>query len=154
VLLSQGIPFLEGGCEIGRTKGGDHNSYVSGDRVNRFDWERAARWQETSDWVAGMIALRKAHPALRMTDAAAVRRSIQWLGDEPILAWTVDGRAAGDPSRTLLVALNGEPTQASLSLPSGQWNILANGERAGAVSIGTAAGSITVAPWSLVVLSR
>ena len=154
VLLSQGIPFLEGGCEIGRTKGGDHNSYVSGDRVNRFDWERAARWQETSDWVAGMIALRKAHPALRMADAAAVRRSIQWLGDEPILAWTVDGRAAGDPSRTLLVALNGEPTQASLSLPSGQWNILANGERAGAVSIGTAAGSITVAPWSLVVLSR
>ena len=154
VLVSQGIPFLEGGCEIGRTKGGDHNSYVSGDRVNRFDWERAARWQGTSDWVAGMIALRKAHPALRMSDATAVRRSMQWLGDAPLLAWTIDGRAAGDPSRTLLVALNGEPTQASLSLPPGEWKVLANGERAGAVPIGTATGSITVAPWSLVVLTR
>jgi pullulanase len=154
VLVSQGIPFLEGGCEIGRTKGGDHNSYVSGDRVNRFDWERAARWQATSDWVAGMIALRRAHPALRMSDAAAVRRSIQWLETAPLLAWTIDGRAAGDPSRTLLVALNGEPTQASLSLPPGEWNVLANGGRAGAVSIGTATGSIMVAPWSLAVLTR
>jgi len=127
---------------------------VSGDRVNRFDWERAARWQATSDWVAGMIALRRAHPALRMSDATAVRRSIQWLETAPLLAWTIDGRAAGDPSRTLLVALNGEPTQASLSLPPGEWKVLANGERAGAVPIGTATGSITVAPWSLVVLTR
>jgi pullulanase len=154
VLLSQGIPFLEGGCEIGRTKGGDHNSYVSGDRVNRFDWERAARWQETSDWVAGMIALRKAHPALRMTDAAVVRNSIQWLGAAPLLAWTIDGRAAGDPSRALIIVLNGEPVPATLTLPSGQWSVLADGTRAGAVPLTTARGSITVAPWSLVVLAR
>lgn len=154
VLLSQGIPFLEGGCEIGRTKGGDHNSYVSGDRVNRFDWERAGPWQSTTDWIAGMIALRKAHPALRMTDGATVRSSIQWMGAAPLLAWTIDGRAAGDPSRTLIIALNGEPVAATLALPSGEWSVLADGARAGAAPMATARGSITVARWSLVVLAR
>ncbi|MBM4110513.1 MAG: type I pullulanase [Phycisphaerae bacterium] len=154
VLLSQGIPFLEGGCEIGRTKGGDHNSYVSGDAVNRFDWERATRWQGTADWIAGMIALRRAHPAFRMIDASTVRRAIHWMDGAPLLAWTIDGRASADPSRTLLVALNGEPTAATLALPDGEWTILADRDRAGTTPIGTAHGSITVAPWSLVVLSR
>lgn len=154
VLLSQGIPFLEGGCEIGRTKGGDHNSYVSGDRVNRFDWERAGPWQSTTDWIAGMIALRKAHPVLRMTDGATVRNSIQWMSAAPLLAWTIDGRSAGDPSRTLIIALNGEPVTATLALPSGEWSVLADGTRAGAVPMATARGSMNVAPWSLVVLAR
>jgi len=154
VLLSQGIPFLEGGCEIGRTKGGDHNSYVSGDRVNRFDWERAGPWQSTTDWIAGMIALRKAHPLLRMTDGSTVRNSIQWMSAAPLLAWTIDGRSAGDPSRTLIIALNGEPVTATLALPSGEWSVLADGTRAGAVPMATARGSMNVAPWSLVVLAR
>jgi pullulanase len=154
VLLSQGIPFLEGGCEIGRTKGGDHNSYVSGDRVNGFDWKRAAQWQSTADWIAGMIALRRAHPALRMTDAAQVRRSVQWLDAGSMLAWTIDGRAAGDRARTLLVVLNGEPRVGSMNLPAGDWSVLANAQRAGTEPVGTVDGSITVPPWSLVVLAR
>jgi pullulanase len=154
VLVSQGIPFLEGGCEIGRTKGGDHNSYVSGDAVNRFDWERAARWQSTADWIAGLIALRKAHPSLRMTNPADVRRSIEWLDAAPVLAWTIDGRSSGDSARALLVALNGEPVAAMLTLPPGQWSVLADGSRAGVDPIGPAQGTIEVAPCSLVVLSR
>jgi pullulanase len=154
VLLSQGIPFLEGGCEIGRTKGGDHNSYMSGDRVNGFDWKRAAQWQSTADWIAGMIALRRAHPALRMTDAAKVRRSVQWLDAGSMLAWTIDGRAAGDGARTLLVVLNGEPRAGSMNLPAGDWSVLANAQRAGTEPVGAVDGSVTVPPWSLVVLAR
>ena len=33
ILLSQGIPFIQGGAEILRTKNGDHNSYKSSDNI-------------------------------------------------------------------------------------------------------------------------
>ncbi|MFM7134244.1 MAG: type I pullulanase, partial [Planctomycetota bacterium] len=109
VLVAQGVPFLEGGSEICRTKGGDHNSYVSGDAVNRFDWESKDECSEVHDFVRGMIALRRAHPAFRLDDDAAVRASVRMLDAGALIAWTIDGRAAGTPGREYVVVLNGDP---------------------------------------------
>ncbi|NMB20974.1 MAG: type I pullulanase, partial [Firmicutes bacterium] len=39
LLTSQGIPFLHGGQDFARTKGGDPNSYQSPDHVNQIDWD-------------------------------------------------------------------------------------------------------------------
>lgn len=48
-LLSQGVPFIEGGSEILRSKSGDTDSYDSGDWFNqiRFDYE-------TNNWARGL----------------------------------------------------------------------------------------------------
>ncbi len=152
VLLAQGIPFLEGGCEIARTKGGDHNSYQSGDRVNAFDWSRATESASLRDWVAGMIALRKAHPALRMASADGVRQSIEWLDSGSVLAWTIDGRASQDSARLMLVALNGTREAATLALPVGDWELLADAERAGTTPLRRVTGSLLVPPRGVAVL--
>ena len=40
ILTSQGIPFFQAGQEFLRTKGGNNNSYKSGDTVNKLDWTR------------------------------------------------------------------------------------------------------------------
>lgn len=59
VLLSQGIPFLEGGSELLRSKSGDADSYDSGDHFNQIDWSGASNnwgvgmppaWKNIGDW--------------------------------------------------------------------------------------------------------
>ena len=40
LLLSQGVPMLLGGDEIGRTQGGNNNAYCQDNEISWFDWER------------------------------------------------------------------------------------------------------------------
>jgi pullulanase len=162
VLAFQGIPFIEGGSELCRTKGGDHNSYQSGDGVNRYDWNQssapgsgAAGCGDTAAWVAGMIAIRRAHPAFRMDDDAEVRRAIEFLpSDGKVVAWTIDGSVARDPARRILVVLNGEPTQQRLTLPAGQWSVLADHDAAGTEPQGKVSGTATLEAWSILVATQ
>jgi pullulanase len=137
-----------------RTKGGNHNSYEAGDAVNRFDWAAAQQCRDVSDWVAGMIALRKAHPAFRMDDDAEVRASLRMLDTRGTIAWTIDGTAAKDPARQLFVALNGDPVRKEVALPGGKWNILADGNASGTTSLRTVMGKVELAPHSMIVAAQ
>src|SRR5699024_1184841 len=65
-LLSQGIPFIHAGQEWFRTKFGDGNSYISGDRVNQLDWEQREREVNNIEFVKQFIAFRKKHKLLRL----------------------------------------------------------------------------------------
>jgi pullulanase len=49
IMLAQGIPFLQAGTEILRSKSMDRNSYDSGDWYNEIDWTRA-----TANWNKGL----------------------------------------------------------------------------------------------------
>ncbi|WP_291515803.1 pullulanase-type alpha-1,6-glucosidase [Bdellovibrio sp. ArHS] len=48
-LLGQGLPFIESGTELLRSKNGDQDSYDSGDFFNRIDWQG-----QTNYWGAGL----------------------------------------------------------------------------------------------------
>lgn len=156
VLTSQGIPFLHGGSDMARTKGGHHNSYNQGDDVNAFGWDRKAEYRDVFDYTAGLIALRKAHPAFRMTTAAQVRKNLKFLDQadlpEGVIAFTLNGRAVCDGWNTILVAYNGEPTAQEFHLPAGKWNVVVNAGQAGNQTLGTANGKITLPPFSMVVM--
>ena len=121
VLLSQGIPFLEGGYELGRTKGGNHNSYNAGDEVNRFDWTRAGKFQDVAAYVKGLIAIRKAHPVFRLTKTEDVRRVVRFLPDaalpKGVVAYRLNGALVGDTWSDVLVILNGNLSAASVQVP-------------------------------------
>ena len=39
LLLSQGVPMLLGGDEIGRTQGGNNNAWCQDNEISWFDWE-------------------------------------------------------------------------------------------------------------------
>ena len=156
VLTSQGIAFLHGGCDFARTKGGNHNSYDAGDQVNRFDWRRKAQYDDVHDYVAGLVDLRRAHPAFRMADDAQVRRAVRAL-DQPAggpVAFTIDGRVAGDAWGTILVAFNGEPDAITLDLPAGGWEVVVNAATAGTRTLERASGRLTLPPYSMVVAHK
>jgi glycogen operon protein len=63
LFLSQGIPMLLGGDEIGRTQSGNNNAYCQDNEVSWFDWENADR--ELLAFTARLIAFRRRHPVFR-----------------------------------------------------------------------------------------
>jgi pullulanase len=155
VLLSQGVPVLEGGAELGRTKGGSRNSYDGGDLANHFDWRRGLAFADVSDYYRGLIAIRRAHPAFRCATAADVRRTLAFL-DTPLppgtVAFTLAGRPTGDPWRRTLVILHGATAAATMTLPPGRWHLAVSGVRAVPTGDLWPAASLPLAPLSAYVL--
>jgi isoamylase len=65
LFLSQGVPMLLGGDEIGRTQNGNNNSYCQDNEINWFDWQLDDDRQEMLDFTRRIIDLRRAHPVFR-----------------------------------------------------------------------------------------
>jgi isoamylase len=63
VLLSQGVPMILGGDEIGRTQCGNNNAYCQDNDISWFDWERTD--SDLMGFVARLIRLRRDHPVFR-----------------------------------------------------------------------------------------
>ena len=79
LLLSQGVPMLLGGDEIGRTQGGNNNGYAQDNDVSWYDWDNVDR--EFLNFTKRLIALRAAHPVFR-------RR--RWFRGEPVSGHEID----------------------------------------------------------------
>jgi pullulanase len=142
VFTSQGIPFFQAGEEFARTKYGDRNSYKSSDSVNQLDWGRKTEYNDLTEYYKGLIALRKAQPAFRLRTASEIAEAVAFLPTDPhLLAYTLE--AAG---RTLLVAVNTDGEEHSVMLPAPEWDVLADGERAGPDVIGRINGGTLVLP--------
>ena len=63
LFVSQGVPMLLGGDEIGRTQQGNNNAYCQDNDLSWFDWENIDT--ELLEFTQDLIAFRKAHPSFR-----------------------------------------------------------------------------------------
>jgi isoamylase len=63
LLLSQGVPMLLAGDELGNSQGGNNNAYAQDNETGWVKWTDADA--DLSAFVARLIALRKSHPVLR-----------------------------------------------------------------------------------------
>lgn len=157
VLLSQGVPFLEGGVEIGREKDGDRDTYNRNDEVNGYHWERASEYKDVCAYLRGLITLRRSSASLRLADAASIKSRMHvWeagrLPDKSIV-YELDG-SPGDKWMHILVALHGSRDEVSLELPDGTWSVLVDGEHAGRAPLRTVHGKLSFTPLSAFVLVR
>ena len=110
LMLSQGIPMLVGGDEMGRTQQGNNNAYCQDNEISWFDWEHADRG--LIEFTRHVIKLRNEHPAFR-------RR--RWFKGRPLrgkgiadIAWLrIDGETMSEEdwntgfAKSLMVFLNG-----------------------------------------------
>jgi glycogen operon protein len=78
LFVSQGVPMLLGGDEIGRTQRGNNNAYCQDNEISWFDW--GAKDDALLAFTRDLIALRRQHPIFR-------RR--RWFHGRPIRG-TVD----------------------------------------------------------------
>lgn len=131
VLTSQGLPFLWNGEELMRDKKGVHNSYCSPDSINAIDWTLKARNRDLCAYYAGLIALRKAHPAFRMGDADAVRKHLEFIDTpECTVAFCLKDNAGGDAWKEIVVLLNANRKPVEIALPTQEQYtaVVANGK--------------------------
>ena len=63
LLLSQGVPMLLGGDELGRTQGGNNNAWCQDNEISWFDWDDG-RPASCSTFTQRLIALRARAPGL------------------------------------------------------------------------------------------
>jgi glycogen operon protein len=68
LILSQGVPMLLGGDELGRTQGGSNNAWCQDNEISWFDWRLAERNAELVTWVRRLIALRRENPVFRRSE--------------------------------------------------------------------------------------
>ena len=111
LLLSQGVPMLVGGDELGRTQGGNNNAYCQDNEISWIDWDDVD--EDLLAFTSELIRLRADHPVFR-------RR--RWFEGRPIaddeiadIAWlTPDGTRMSRHdweasfAKSLQVVLNGQ----------------------------------------------
>jgi len=65
LFLSQGVPMLLAGDEIGRTQGGNNNAYCQDNEINWLDWGLDGPKKELFEFTRQLIRLRRDHPVFR-----------------------------------------------------------------------------------------
>jgi glycogen debranching enzyme GlgX len=162
LVLSQGVPMVQAGDELGRSQGGNNNAYCQDNEISWLDWEDAD--QELFNFARKTIALRRAYPQVG---------SARWFDDDGShVSWLrPDGGAmtpgdwdghnglcfgfllkgATPEDEMLLVLLNPEDKARAFTLPEARWrkvldSTLAPGD-------GPVVGTCRLEPRSLVALS-
>ena len=113
LFLSQGVPMLLAGDEVGHTQDGNNNAYCQDNELSWLDW----RWDDPKwrllNFAKKMIRLRKAHPILRRRDffkgvpvGDLGRKDVAWLKPDGHEMTTEEW--AKDFARCLGMWLNGE----------------------------------------------
>ena len=153
--LSQGVPFMQAGQEFLRSKNGDDNSYKSDDATNSLKWSTKLKYSATVNYYKGLIALRAAHPAFRMTSTADMKANIKFFkGTDTLIAYSINGKAVGDKAKTIVVIHNADSANVTFTLPNANtWNIVAKGSQIGTKTLQVLkAGKVVVPGQSTMVL--
>ena len=161
VMTSQGVPFFQAGEEMLRSKpngdGFDHNSYDSSDEVNSIKWDTLSDevYADVVDYYAGLIAFRKAHPALRMTTAEEVEAHVSQISNLEfnVVASHISAGANGEENEIVAI-FNPRSNDTTVTLPEGSWTVYIDGENAGTEPLATVEGTVTVASTSACVLVK
>jgi isoamylase len=137
LLLSRGVPMILGGDELGRTQGGNNNTYNQDNPVSWFDWDAADAG--LTAYTRRIIAMRQAHPVLRRSRYLADPGYVVWYTPNgrpmTVSAWQtpgrksiavyVDGTVAPDLDEhgrpmlddDVLILVNGSPRPVTFTIP-------------------------------------
>ncbi len=138
LLLSQGVPMLSGGDEIGRTQGGNNNAYCQDSEISWYDWDLDPARQELLGFTQRLIALRTENPVFHRRAFLTGRETMG--SGLPDVAWfRPDGRPVAqrnwrDPDlHTLAIFLNGEeiptPTADGERIVGDSFLVIVNADR-------------------------
>jgi glycogen operon protein len=143
LLLAQGTPMLCAGDEIGNSQQGNNNAYCQDNPTGWLDWTAAE--DDFRDFVADVIALRRAEPLLRHDRWLVARNALP--GDATVTWYPPGGHEmqmhdwhdhgnhafacrlttavtnAVEPGETLMICLNPQSQAIAFTLPPGRWRV-------------------------------
>lgn len=156
-ILSQGVPFMQAGEEILRTKPGkktrfDENSYRSPDKVNSIKWEDLDKdaYARNADYYRGLIRFRKAHPGLRHATRDQVWKNVHPVHCENphVVAFHIH-----EINQEIFTVFNSDTVPVTIPLPAGKWNVNIMDDLAGTEVLASAEGAVTVSPMTAMALT-
>jgi isoamylase len=115
LMISQGVPMLAHGDELGRTQSGNNNVYCQDNEISWVDWDLDPDQKGLLEFTAALIELRKRHPVFRRRrffagDSAHGGRSelgdIEWFAPNGVPMGEADWNSGF--ARSLMVFLNGD----------------------------------------------
>ncbi len=155
LFFSQGVPMLLAGDEMGRTQRGSNNAYCQDNDISWVDWDLGGDALRLLAFTRQLIALRKAHPALRRRTYPKPS-DVSWLtpqgGQMSEQDWKLpfarcvgmlllgdrlaerDAYGATIEDEDLLILLNAHHEPIDFRLPSAGWRALLDTEGAPASS--------------------
>lgn len=138
LMLSAGVPMITGGDEFLRSQRCNNNVYNLDSPANWLDWQLDQRERDFRAYTKGLIAFRKAHPALRPASGyrgddtnGNVMEQLRWFTPDGVppsaaywkdpsmhaLAWRIDGTEFGDMAPAIYIAYNGWSGPVDFALP-------------------------------------
>jgi glycogen operon protein len=115
LVLSQGVPMLSHGDEIGRTQRGNNNAYCQDNEITWMDWELEDWQRELLEFTRRVIAIRHSNPVLRrrhfftgQEEGEGGVKDVTWLGPGGAEMTDVDWRNAANHALGMLI--HGEAT--------------------------------------------
>ncbi len=132
LLLSQGVPMLLCGDEVGHSQRGNNNAYCQDNEISWVDWTIADR--DLLEFVRRAVALRNDHEVLRHQDWLEPRDA-SWfaLDGSPMdqQKWAsglgfvlrLHAHEGNTNERDILLVLNTSRSSQRVTLPSGRWNV-------------------------------
>ena len=158
VFTSQGIPFIFCGEEMFRSKHGEKNTYNMPDKYNAIDWALKHKYNGLVEYVKGLIALRKAHPAFSLQTAERVREHLSFIEHENAAAvgFVLDKLEGIDSAKRIVVLMNGSREAAEFNIPEGNYKWISDGESwwLDGGEVVEAKGKLSVAPISAVIVAE
>ncbi|MGB0127653.1 MAG: glycogen debranching protein GlgX [Rhodocyclaceae bacterium] len=88
LMLSQGVPMLLAGDEMGRTQGGNNNAYCHDNEISWVNWALSAEDRGLLEFVSQMVRLRRDHPVFRRSSffrqdrRDESGRNVLWFGPD------------------------------------------------------------------------
>ena len=157
IFTSQGIPFMFNGEEVFRSKKLVHNSFESPDSINQINWANKSIYYDLFDYYKKLIALRKKHSAFRMVTTTDIQSNLHFEEHLPenVIAYRLNGKAAGDIWSEIFVAFNGNNSLQEISIPDGNWTIVCLDGKIDEAGISSISGNkINLPRSSAVILKR
>ncbi|QZN84327.1 glycogen debranching protein GlgX [Cellulomonas sp. C5510] len=115
LLLSQGVPMIAHGDELGRTQQGNNNVYCQDDELSWVDWDLDERRTTLLEFARRVVHLRRDHPVFRRRRFFAGAPERGGESDLRDIAWfTPAGEHMSDAqwqealARSVMVFLNGD----------------------------------------------
>ena len=150
LLLSQGVPMLWAGDEMGRTQRGNNNAYCQDNEISWVNWDLSARQQAFLEFTCRLAKLRRDQPVLQrrrffrgthIWDSAL--KDLAWFRPDGVemtredwqkpfvrsLSFLLGGDALASPDErgnrivgdTLLVLMNAHNGPLVFTLPANEW---------------------------------
>ncbi len=121
LLLSQGVPMISSGDEVGKTQRGNNNAYVQDNPISWLTWElQTPDETELLEFVRKLVHFRRAHPAFqrktffRGERVRGASRDIVWVTEAGI---EMTGADWSDPERRAIgLLLAGDELDAKTDL--------------------------------------